>query len=133
MAAGTWGDVASNRSKQRGRRHRLPEIKDKASIEWEPARQVAGVGDQNAVEGGAFHGPERRRSISDPVWAMLSSPASVRLVRRAYRFRCRRSEEHTSELQSLLRISYAVFCLKKKNKKHNIPLNSCYTLTDRQS
>src|SRR3546814_8248441 len=29
---------------------------------------------------------------------------------------CRRSEEHTSELQSLMRISYAVFCL-KKNKK----------------
>src|SRR3546814_10029391 len=29
----------------------------------------------------------------------------------------RRSEEHTSELQSLMRISYAVFCLKKKNKK----------------
>src|SRR3546814_5413735 len=29
-----------------------------------------------------------------------------------------RSEEHTSELQSLIRISYAVFCLKKKNK-HN--------------
>src|SRR3546814_8567703 len=34
-----------------------------------------------------------------------------------------RSEEHTSELQSLMRISYAVFCLKKKikqTKKHNI-------------
>src|SRR3546814_6359907 len=36
--------------------------------------------------------------------------------------RCRveaefRSEEHTSELQSLMRISYAVFCLKKKKKK----------------
>src|SRR3546814_8809245 len=31
-----------------------------------------------------------------------------------------RSEEHTSELQSLMRISYAVFCLtKKKNKKHD--------------
>src|SRR3546814_5741758 len=30
-----------------------------------------------------------------------------------------RSEEHTSELQSLMRISYAVFCLKKKNKKSN--------------
>src|SRR3546814_8579953 len=28
-----------------------------------------------------------------------------------------RSEEHTSELQSLMRISYAVFCLQKKNKK----------------
>src|SRR3546814_5319854 len=29
-----------------------------------------------------------------------------------------RSEEHTSELQSLMRISYAVFCLKKKNNKN---------------
>src|SRR3546814_8667573 len=33
-----------------------------------------------------------------------------------------RSEEHTSELQSLMRISYAVFCLKKKNKT-NININ----------
>src|SRR3546814_6326878 len=31
-----------------------------------------------------------------------------------------RSEEHTSELQSLMRISYAVFCLKKKNYTHQI-------------
>src|SRR3546814_8398199 len=31
-----------------------------------------------------------------------------------------RSEEHTSELQSLMRISYAVFCLKKKTYKHNL-------------
>src|SRR3546814_6475802 len=30
-----------------------------------------------------------------------------------------RSEEHTSELQSLMRISYAVFCLKKKKNKNN--------------
>src|SRR3546814_3587031 len=34
-----------------------------------------------------------------------------------------RSEEHTSELQSLMRISYAVFCLKKKNKKHQKKLS----------
>src|SRR3546814_5978227 len=37
-----------------------------------------------------------------------------------------RSEEHTSELQSLMRISYAVFCLKKKRQQHkttNIPIN----------
>src|SRR3546814_19493436 len=33
----------------------------------------------------------------------------------APRLHFRRSEEHTSELQSLMRISYAVFCLKKKN------------------
>src|SRR3546814_4506193 len=32
-----------------------------------------------------------------------------------------RSEEHTSELQSLMRISYAVFCLKKQNKKQHQP------------
>src|SRR3546814_8698043 len=32
--------------------------------------------------------------------------------------RARRSEEHTSEIQSLMRISYAVFCLKKKKKKN---------------
>src|SRR3546814_4131818 len=31
-----------------------------------------------------------------------------------------RSEEHTSELQSLMRISYAVFCLKKKNKSNKL-------------
>src|SRR3546814_6737426 len=36
----------------------------------------------------------------------------------------RRSEEHTSELQSLMRISYAVFCLKKKNKKHTKTLST---------
>src|SRR3546814_3594644 len=38
-----------------------------------------------------------------------------------------RSEEHTSELQSLMRISYAVFCLKKKKIK--IPTQSTYTNT----
>src|SRR3546814_2723477 len=44
-----------------------------------------------------------------------------------------RSEEHTSELQSLMRISYAVFCLKKKNTKlqtHNVlhtKTNTTYT------
>src|SRR3546814_10328840 len=34
-----------------------------------------------------------------------------------------RSEEHTSELQSLMRISYAVFCLKKKKKTHKENIN----------
>src|SRR3546814_2353149 len=33
-------------------------------------------------------------------------------------FAYQRSEEHTSELQSLMRISYAVFCLQKKNNNH---------------
>src|SRR3546814_1847450 len=38
-----------------------------------------------------------------------------------------RSEEHTSELQSLMRISYAVFCLKKKNNKDNNNTLTQYT------
>src|SRR3546814_7294305 len=49
--------------------------------------------------------------------------ARIREHRREHRRRRRiigdRSEEHTSELQSLMRISYAVFCLKKKKKHHN--------------
>src|SRR3546814_10012289 len=40
-----------------------------------------------------------------------------------------RSEEHTSELQSLMRISYAVFCLKKKNKKNNAVYCKTQTIT----
>src|SRR3546814_9960396 len=44
----------------------------------------------------------------------------------------RRSEEHTSELQSLMRISYAVFCLKKKNnKKMDIPQNQIVKLINK--
>src|SRR3546814_4219167 len=38
-----------------------------------------------------------------------------------------RSEEHTSELQSLMRNSYAVFCLKKKNTKNNMKLQTFST------
>src|SRR3546814_1483424 len=41
--------------------------------------------------------------------------------------RSRRSEEHTSELQSLMRISYAVFCLKKKKHKSTHTLTSTHT------
>src|SRR3546814_9199039 len=48
------------------------------------------------------------------------SCAATRMARR--RARPVRSEEHTSELQSLMRISYAVFCLKKKNNQKNTPL-----------
>src|SRR3546814_7232311 len=57
----------------------------------------------------------------------LRAAAGTKPVAPAPGLRCRglasgrpRSEEHTSELQSLMRISYAVFCLKKKNtQEHN--------------
>src|SRR3546814_6138783 len=42
---------------------------------------------------------------------------SSRPQRQLYDVQGKRSEEHTSELQSLMRISYAVYCLKKKNTK----------------
>src|SRR3546814_5116456 len=54
--------------------------------------------------------------------------------RRVLRRRPVRSEEHTSELQSLMRISYAVFCLKKKkphNKSHNTTHHLHLTLTSK--
>src|SRR3546814_8962246 len=48
--------------------------------------------------------------------AVAFAPSSWQLV---LPFALLRSEEHTSELQSLMRISYAVFCLKKKNSKQH--------------
>src|SRR3546814_1853853 len=49
-----------------------------------------------------------------------ATPGMVRMTHESFRASAvapRRSEEHTSELQSLMRNSYAVFCLKKKTKK----------------
>src|SRR3546814_9019929 len=61
--------------------------------------------------------------------AKPSCGASAPLARRRNHFipalpQSARSEEHTSELQSLMRISYAVFCLKKKKQKKTTILNS---------
>src|SRR3546814_3610750 len=50
---------------------------------------------------------------------LLSKINSAPCCRAVEKARCR-SEEHTSELQSLMRISYAVFCLKKKTKTHDL-------------
>src|SRR3546814_2923917 len=68
-----------------------------------------------------------------PTFNLAPRPTSERRAARLFRHACDptpgrivrslRSEEHTSELQSLLRISYAVFCLKQK--KHRRPLLRC--------
>src|SRR3546814_1998678 len=57
-----------------------------------------------------------RSSAPRPIWRCRSGvgPATSRGCARS----TPRSEEHTSELQSLMRISYAVFCLKKKTKRY---------------
>src|SRR3546814_6591198 len=51
------------------------------------------------------------RTGEEPAWGSKPFPKGDRSGQR--------SEEHTSELQSLMRISYAVFCLKKKKKSHH--------------
>src|SRR3546814_1951242 len=69
-------------------------------------------------------------SASSPIWI-----TSVSLARATSRSHCAayaashaRSEEHTSELQSLMRISYAVFCLNKKYKIQIEYLNDKYEM-----
>src|SRR3546814_1943157 len=52
---------------------------------------------------------ESEESSNKNTWRIAALPAGVAAT-------ARRSEEHTSELQSLMRISYAVFCLNKKKK-----------------
>src|SRR3546814_8859696 len=75
----------------------------------EAARGSGGRADADAA------GLDRRQRVEgDAVLVAGDRAALERLVGVAAR-----SEEHTSELQSLMRISYAVFCLKKKKNKNN--------------
>src|SRR3546814_8373489 len=83
----------------------------------QPRMRDIGFGQRAQHAGLAAHGlaavhvrGQRRAAQHEPP---RSAPELQQDVLRA----ARRSEEHTSELQSLMRISYAVFCLKKKNKK----------------
>src|SRR3546814_2410233 len=63
-------------------------------------------------------GARRSFNVTDGVTALVK-PGGHFLRRQS-----RRSEEHTSELQSLMRISYAVFCLKKKKNHHKNNLDT---------
>src|SRR3546814_9578074 len=79
-----------------------------APAHWFPLAKVGGIAE--------WHGTVARRRMSG---APIEAP--VRIVRQGFGGEASfvefgRSEEHTSELQSLMRISYAVFCLKKKKK-----------------
>src|SRR3546814_7843837 len=64
---------------------------------------------------------DRLDGVLDQVGERLAYLAAVAGHHQGLRWRRVRSEEHTSELQSLMRISYAVFCLKKKTtrQKHS--------------
>src|SRR3546814_5682526 len=68
--------------------------------------------------GGHVHNARPRQArcpAKSPIVPVHSPHEHARLRRK----QDNRSEEHTSELQSLMRISYAVFCLKKKNTSQN--------------
>src|SRR3546814_7985410 len=84
--------------------------------------------DEFAVGDAAVRGDEfRDRRVGEPLQRRLGE---LRIAARDGE-RGGRSEEHTSELQSLMRISYAVFCL-KKNKKSNNPTLTRITNAHRQ-
>src|SRR3546814_4750413 len=65
---------------------------------------------------------KKRKLSSSSVSAPTTTPVTIEMF-------ARRSEEHTSELQSLMRISYAVFCLKKKKQNTQITLKIQQSLT----
>src|SRR3546814_6418118 len=66
-----------------------------------------------------LHDPQRRH-LSVLVFAPVYGAVRVGNLDAALVEDLLRSEEHTSELQSLLRITYAVFCLKKKNNTYHL-------------
>src|SRR3546814_4466036 len=67
---------------------------------------------------------DKARSAGAELLAQLSDgPLLPTLEELELRYIEHRSEEHTSELQSLMRISYAVFCLKKTNKQQTNSIN----------
>src|SRR3546814_9832605 len=85
-----------------------------------PPRRRRAAGGERGQPGGGETAPARHHRQSQ----LLDHAADGRAGAAASRGRDRahqrghlRSEEHTSELQSLMRISYAVFCLKKKKRK----------------
>src|SRR3546814_5227748 len=79
---------------------------------------VAGRGaeDRHLVERGVGAGGNLLLTARQPVDQQHGEEVLALGLQLAQQAEVGRSEEHTSELQSLMRISYAVFCLKKKNK-----------------
>src|SRR3546814_7524811 len=103
-----------------------------AGVEGEAFDQVMGVAFRNgafphdeaeAVEGRVAGGFALERGIgedADGGEARLAVRDAAHRTAMVLAVRYVRSEEHTSELQSLMRISYAVVCLKKKKTKQDI-------------
>src|SRR3546814_4157390 len=85
------------------------------------ARRWCAPGSSAAGRAATRCGGAWRRSSANRPCLPICSRGDARgggSLRRHRHFDALRSEEHTSELQSLMRISYAVFCLKKKKQKN---------------
>src|SRR3546814_3845655 len=100
-------------------------------------QSAALIGAQLAASLGASIGSVPPSSLSSSrLSASMSAPhcrASGTSRARRSGSKASRSEEHTSELQSLMRISYAVFCLKKKHNPKAQPHTSIQHHSDQQS
>src|SRR3546814_6470110 len=80
-------------------------------IAWDEDRKIVGVGDPKQQTVQAL---ENMRACLQAGGADFRDIVKITFYLTDIRDKSVRSEEHTSELQSLMRISYAVFCLKKK-------------------
>src|SRR3546814_5931531 len=84
------------------------------------SRRSAEIGEILGSRGDA----ETRRGSLEPIGPSVSRMLHPDATSEKRSHFAERSEEHTSELQSLMRISYAVFCLKKKTRKNNTIVRS---------
>src|SRR3546814_5262533 len=98
------------------RRWRLARPRDRHQHEDEHCPRTHGIVPPHVGRGAVRLRRTRRVALSPRHSISLADDARLLGARRACQAQADRSEEHTSELQSLMRISYAVFCLKKKNK-----------------
>src|SRR3546814_1894883 len=97
--------ICAGRSAATHRRRRCSGLSELLAVSLDKARR------QRAERLCAHAGHDVGGEVVDLV-AIWASRSAGSISKVGY---CSRSEEHTSELQSLMRISYAVFCLKKKN------------------
>src|SRR3546814_9481221 len=86
-----------------------------------PAKRRAQV--RSCIDKRRARGVSTAVAVADRIAALAAEGAPRHL-------RTRRSEEHTSELQSLLPISYAVFCFKTHNSQNNTCYNIHHTISD---
>src|SRR3546814_1639910 len=111
MRISDWSSDVCSSDLVDGTIRELEDFRSKAHISWRPATDYTADHLVPFLQKEAKKSPAYRKAMKMMPWVI----AAVCVVA-YFGLRLFRSEEHTSELQSLMRISYAVFCLKKKQK-----------------